>query len=277
MSLRNNTVRYFLLLSVFGLAAIGCQKMSRPALGDYPKDTNPPGGPLKFYAALDGSAVDSIRANFGIVQDANFVDGVSQKAMQPDYSKKGYISFPSANDFSTVSDFSISLWLNATLDQKDHNNADGILAFGNSKNFWGNVTIFADHETSTSDSMILKFHFNSANNSDNWQAQYAGDKRLPHMYDGNWHNITITYNATSSVFTLYRDGVQFDQMTMSPGIKFENPSQLVLGGFQEAVGIVDNYGNNSWMAPFPGKIDQVRLYGVTLSASDVSTIYNTRH
>jgi hypothetical protein len=31
-----------------------CQKMDRPALGDYPKDANPPGGPLKFYTAFDG-------------------------------------------------------------------------------------------------------------------------------------------------------------------------------------------------------------------------------
>jgi hypothetical protein len=277
MNHRNKIIRYILLLSVFGLGAFGCQKMDRPTLGDYPKDTNPPGGPLKFYAALDGSAVDSIRANFGIVQDANFVDGVSQKAMQADYSKKGYISFPSANDFGSSSDFSISLWINATIDQKDHNNADGILAFGNSKNFWGNVTIFADHEASTSDSMILKFHFNSANNSDNWQAQYAGDKRIPHMYDGNWHNIVITYNASSSLFTLYIDGAQYDQMTMNPGIKFENSSQLVVGGFQEAVGIVSDYPSNSWMAPFPGKIDQVRLYGTTLSAGDVTGIYTSRH
>ena len=40
---------------------MSCQKMSRPPLGDYPKDSNPPGGPLKFYAAFDGTTSDALR------------------------------------------------------------------------------------------------------------------------------------------------------------------------------------------------------------------------
>ena len=40
--------------------------MDRPVLGNYVKDANPPGGPLKFYTAFDGVDVDSIRANFAI-------------------------------------------------------------------------------------------------------------------------------------------------------------------------------------------------------------------
>ena len=274
MCTANTIVKTTLLVLILGWGMSGCQKMDRPALGDYPKDLNPPGGPLKFYAALDGSAVDSIRANFGVVQDAAFVDGVSGQSMQADSAKRGYIAFPSANDFGSSTDFTIALWIKATLAQKNHQNADGILAFGNSKNFWGNVTIFAEHETSTSDSMPLKIHFNAANNGDNWQAaSYTGDKRWPKMYDGNWHHIAITYQASDSLYTAYRDGVQFDQMTMSPAIKFENPSQLVLAGYQEAVGVVDTYKNNTWMGTFAGMIDQVRLYGTTLTAADVAALY----
>ena len=68
--MKKNIQQYLLAATVVLLAA-SCQKMDRPALGDFPKDTNPPGGPLKFYAAFDGTtsdplmnAVDSIRANF---------------------------------------------------------------------------------------------------------------------------------------------------------------------------------------------------------------------
>ena len=49
--------------------------MEHPPLGDYPKDANPPGGPLKFYAAMDGTNVDSIRANYGTVNNVTYVDG----------------------------------------------------------------------------------------------------------------------------------------------------------------------------------------------------------
>ena len=95
------------------------------------------------------------------------------------------------------------------------------------------------------------------------------------MYDGQWHQVAFTYDATSKTGTVYRDGAQFDQKT-NETIAFENTSQLVLGGFQEAAGIVDNYGNNTWMAGFPGKMDNVRLYGVALSAADVKAIFDNK-
>ena len=96
------------------------------------------------------------------------------------------------------------------------------------------------------------------------------------MYDGQWHQVAITYNATTQVFTAYRDGAQFDQMVMAPAIKFENSSQLILGGFQEAAGIVDKYSNNTWMSGFPGMIDNVRLYGTTLAPSDIQALYTNK-
>ena len=59
-----------------------CQKLDKPELGNnYPKDSNPPGGPLKFYVAFDGTtsnpsmnAVDSIRASFASDNPLTFVD-----------------------------------------------------------------------------------------------------------------------------------------------------------------------------------------------------------
>ena len=266
-----------LAVAALAILLVNCNKPEHPELGNYPKDTNPPGGPLKFYAALDGSAVDSVRANFGVVTDAAFVEGVTGKAAQADATKKGFISFPSANDFGSSSSFTISFWMKATLAQKNHTNAAGVLAFGNSKNFWGNATFYAENEASLSDSMPLKIHFNAANNADNWSAAgYTGNKRWPKMYDGNWHMVTVTYSAADSMYIAYRDGAQFDKMKMSPAIKFENSSQLVVGGFQEAAGVVDNYGNNSWMAAFGGSVDQVRLYGTTLSASDITALYTNK-
>lgn len=276
MNLSHKIVKHALLVLATGVAIFSCQKMERPSLTDYPPDTNPPGGPLKFYAALDDRSVDSIRAVFGVDKDATFVEGVSGTAVQADASKKGYVAFPSTNDFGSATNFSMAFWMKATLAQKNRENAAGILAFANSKNFWGNATFFAESDKSASDSMILKIHFNAAGNKDNWQAQYTGSKQWPKMYDGNWHHVAVTYSAADSVYTAYRDGVQFDRMTMSPAIKFENASQLIISGYQEAVGIVDTYANNTWMAAFAGTIDQVRLYGTTLSAAEVSTLYTEK-
>src|SRR5262245_26082866 len=95
---------------LLGLIAEGCNKTSRPELGDYPVDANQPGGPLKFYAAYDGTtgnpmmnAVDSLRANFPSNNPLSSVDGISGKAVQ---GASGLaINYPSANDFKSVTSF----------------------------------------------------------------------------------------------------------------------------------------------------------------------------
>lgn len=270
--LNRNLVYFFAIILTFA----SCDKPKHPALpANYPKDANPPGGPLKFFAAMDGTSVDSIRANFGVDNNATFVPGVSGQAIQ--YTQNGYTAYPSANDFGKSTSFTISFWMNITLAQKDNVNADGILALASTSNFWSNVCIYADHTTGgNSDSMDLKFHF--ANGSgDNWDfAGYTGDKRWPKMYDGQWHNVAFVYDSASKTATLYRDGVQFDQKT-NEIIAFDgNVSQLIIGGFQEAAGIVDKYENNTWMSGFPGAIDQVRLYGEALAAADIQSLYNNK-
>ena len=107
-------LKYTSLVLMFGIFILSCQKMNRPVLGDYPKDANAPGGALKFYAALDGTPVDSIRAQFGNNNDVSYVPGVSGKAVQFDGTKNGFVAFPTANDFGKVTSFTISFWLNTT-------------------------------------------------------------------------------------------------------------------------------------------------------------------
>jgi len=275
MKYMNKLTRLSFLTLILALAVASCQKMNRPALGDYPKDTNVPGGPLKFYAALDGGSVDSIRANFATDNHVTYVTGVNGKAAKFDMATKGYIVYPSANDFGGQTSFSVSIWINAgTTAQKDHVNADGILAFGNSSNFWGNFTLFADHENSTSDSMVLKVVYNNGGTNSNFVA-YDGNKRIPHIYDGNWHHFVITYDATSTTHTLYVDGAMFDQRVIGREV-FENASVLVIGGFEQAASIQGNYAGNSWMSPFPGAIDQVRLYGKVLTPAEVTNLYTNK-
>ncbi len=287
MNLKYRLFKNALLAFTLYAAISSCQKMSTPALGNYPKDNNVlPGGNLRFFVSFDSTSTDAKQINIRFADSISgypsffpdpsttFVTGVRGTAYQG--STGTFLHYLTANDFGSAKSFTISFWLNISLAQKDHSNADGILAISSTKNFWSNVIVFADHEASTSDSMQLKFHF--ANGSgDNWDfAGYTGANRWPHMYDGVWHHVAFTYDAGTSTATLYRDGVQFDQKT-NETIAFDgNASQVVIGGFQEAVNIVDTYANNSWMSGFPGAIDQVRLYNAALSASDVLALFNNK-
>src|SRR4051812_41850206 len=231
--IRRFNINTWLLLAAGCVLFAACDKLDRPVLGDYPVDTNPPGGPLKFYAAYDGSNVDSIRANFGTDNNATIVDGgVSGSALQLDGSNNGFVSYPTANDFGKATSFTMAFWINVTLAQKDNSHAVGVLTFASSSNFWGNCTWYADNTTKgNSDSMDLKIHFANGAGNDNWDfAGYTGDNRWPHMYDGQWHHVAFTYDAAARTGTLYRDGVQFDQKT-DEDIAFDpDASQLVVGG-----------------------------------------------
>jgi Concanavalin A-like lectin/glucanases superfamily len=277
MNITNRPLKNIMVaVTMCGLLMAACNKPEHPALGDYPPDTNPPGGPLKFYAAYNGSNVDSIRANFGTDNDVSFTDGVSGNAVQLNGAKNGFLSYPSANDFGTAESFTISFWLNATMAQKDNNHAVGVFAFASSSNFWGNSTWYADNTTKgNSDSMDLKIYFRNGTN-DNWDfANYVGSARWPHMYDGKWHHVAFTYDLATKTGTLYRDGVQFDQKT-NESIAFENPSQLIVGGFEQAAGVQGDYAGNTWMAGFAGKIDNVRLYEGALSAAEINSLWTNK-
>jgi hypothetical protein len=267
------------LLLIASLAVGACQKLDHPALpADYPKDTNPPGGPLKFYAAMDSLNVDSIRANFGVNNNASIVSGgVSGKALQFDGSQNGYVAYPSANDFGASKSFTVSFWINVTMAQKDFTHAVGVFALSYSNGFWSDIVFYADNTTkSQSDSMDLKIHFTQPNGSDNWDfANYVHAAAWPKMYDGQWHQIGFTYDADTKTGTVYRDGAVFDKKT-NETIGFAAPSQLILGGFQQAAGIQGDYPGNTWMAGFQGKMDNVRLYGVALSASDMMALYTNK-
>jgi hypothetical protein len=255
-----------------------------PALGNYPKDANPVGGPLKFYAAFEKITADSIRATYATTDSViTYVAGVNGQAVQfnPVLGSTGadsvfsFLIYPNANDFaSTATSFTFSFWLNIPLSKKDNINADGIFSLSSTVNFWGNITAYADHTTGgASDSMDLKFHFMNGSN-DNWDfAGYTGAARWPHMYDGNWHNVVFSYDATAKTATLYRDGVQFDQKT-NESIAFDgNASNLIVAGFEQGANIQGDYAGNTWMNGFPGAIDQLRFYAEALSASDVAAIY----
>ncbi len=278
MNLQYIRLRNVAMILAAGLAIGSCQKLTHPALDpNYPKDTNPPGGPLKFYAALDGTDVDSIRANFGTDNNVSYVTGLTGKAVQFDGTKNGFVSYPSANDFGSSTNFTISFWINITMAQKDNGHAVGVLAFANSAGFWSDIVFYADNNAkSPSDSMDLKIHFTQPNGNDNWDfANYNFAAAWPHMYDGKWHQIAFTYDASAKIGTVYRDGVQFDKKT-NEVIGFASPGQMVLGGFQQAAGIQGDYPSNTWMAGFPGMMDEVRCYGTALSASDIQALYTNK-
>ena len=274
MNIKNkiNAVAILALLVAYGIT--GCQKMSQPPLGDYPQDANPPGGPLKFFAAYDGGSVDSIRANYGVDNDVAFADGVSGKAL--DASSNGYVVYPSANDFSKVTSFTLSFWV-----KKNGPNAAGkgtAFAFGlaTTTDIWTRQDMFLEFEDagnpSTADSAAAKFYL-----KDQW-FEFTGAKRLHKVLDGQWHHLVFSFDQTTSTLTPYLDGAAVAGLPAGFG-KFNNNSGKV--DFSPIAGLVVGAPGHfaigktpdDWMGNFNGDIDQFRLYGEALSAADVAQLY----
>jgi hypothetical protein len=277
----------YILVVIAAAATFSCMKQTQPPLPpNYPTDTPvTPTTPLRFYLSFDSTSPDdhqlnirfkdSISAYPSFFPDPSITYGTGVRGTAFQGNNGAFIHYVNANDFGNSTSFSIAFWLKATLAQKDHVNADGILSLPSSVNFWSNVCIFADHEPSTSDSMALKFHFANGT-GDNWDFQYAGAGRVPKIYDGNWHQIVFTYDATAKTGILYRDGVQFDKKT-NETIAFDGKvTGFMVGGFQQMMNLAGKWSDNSWQSGWGGSIDQVRLYNTVLAPADVTNLYNNK-
>lgn len=276
MKLINKIVQLISIVFAVAIVAIGCQKMERPELGDFPKDTNPPGGPLKFYASFDGASVDSIRANFGVDNNVTFVDGINGKAVN--IPANGYVVFPSANDFKESTNFTVAFWLK----KNGPNPAGGGTAFAfglaTQKNIWTRqdmFLLFEDAGQSNNNLAAAKFYLN-----DQW-FEFVGDKRIPNLLNNQWHHMAFVFDQASSTLTTYVDGAAVTGLPANFG-KFNNnggkvdltkAAGLVVGGpGHYAVGKTPD----SWMGNWNGQIDQFRMYNTALSAADVAALFNSK-
>jgi hypothetical protein len=264
-------------LCVLALAFVvsSCQKMTQPAMGTYLTDANAPGGPLKFYVAFDGTstnvyknAVDSIRANFPGTYTATFATGISGNCYKG--SETAFATYASPNDFTSASSFSVAFWIKKTPQAagKGTNFAFSLNARGYS---WTNTKMFLEFEdagnggnTSTSD--VAKFYL-----MDQWIEYSAGSGHpLTNALDGNWHHLAFTYSETTSTLIAYQDGVLIASNVISGlgAVNFGTYTDFTIGGPNQYT-----HDNNSWMGFWDGQLDQFRLYGTVLSASDIAALY----
>jgi concanavalin A-like lectin/glucanase superfamily protein len=285
---KNKIAKYISFITIIGLMANGCNKPERPALGDYPKDTNPPGGPLKFYVAFDGTtssplmnAVDSIRANFPSSNPLPQTDGVEGKATKG-ISQKA-ILYPSANDFNNATSFTIAFWEKNSVPTGGSPQFVFSLA---SKDYWHQSALFwlVDHDGagSTADSAATSLVI-----QDNWFVTHDNEKLPGHILNGNWHHIAITYDETTSRISYYVDGVKvtnlsaasstwLDGGTPHGAVKFANTYAFVLAGWNKHANLGNGAPTDDWIQSWQGSLDQFRLYNKVLTGTEILALYNSK-
>lgn len=269
---------------VFALALTSCQKMDRPPLGDYPKDANPPGGPLAFYAAFDGAgantlmnAVDSIRAAFPADNPLASTTGITGKAIQG--ANKKFVKYAKPNDWAVnAKSFTIAFWYKSsgaqTLNNKLTNGTEYVMSFPSSNGHWsGSSLLFFLEGNNTA--CAIKFMVVDKTGSDSWMT-WEGGNSIPGIMNNAWHHIALVYNHTTSTTTLYLDGVANPNTRTWGTHGSVNMDDSKIKEMRVGAGPSNSANSDSddWLAStFKGSIDQLRMYTTAITAADVNALF----
>ncbi len=192
---------------------------------------------------FDGNAQDSSgNGNHGTISGATFVTGISGQAL----------SFDGVNDYVTSGNgsslnfgagyFSLSAWIKTTA----MGNADNeVVIYFSGSNGYYYFGIHPGNPNPNGASFII-------NDGSTQDASYG----TTNLFDGKWHNIVFTRDATSlKVFT---DGIQ-EGSQPSRGLNVGTGTTTI------------SNKEGSW---FNGIIDEVRIYNRALTASEIQANYN---
>ena len=290
MKLKNISLKWLLLaVPVAGIGINSCQKMSRPALGDYPKDhAVTPTTPLRFFASFDSTSADDKQINirfkdsisgypsFFPDKSITYAPGIHGTAVK--LSLGNALKYINANDFAaTAQSFTLAFWLKSP--GVPHANPQFVMSLVD-KDYWHNSGMFLlfDHDGagSTADSAAVSFVV-----KDSWYVFHKKD-RIPKIYNQQWHHLAFVYDQTTSLLTTYVDGQALTGLSNAATKTITGPlnltagsvSNLVIGGWNKHVAV--SGPTDAWIDSFPGLLDQFRLYNKALSASEVLSLYNSK-
>ena len=276
-----NINRIGLSVLLIALTTVSCQKMTQPELGSYPVDTNVAGGPLKFYAAFDGTttnpsmnAVDSIRANFAATNPLTTVDGIRGKAVQGVLDKA--ISYPSANDFKNATSFTVAFWFKRPMNTR----TEFYFSLKDDTYDWSHSSLFMMVEHGTPTEATVKVGV-----MDQWMEFPDVSKMQKPLLDGNWHHFAILYDETTSKMSYYFDGAIVANPPASatdvknngaPRGKLDltKSNSLVIGGWNKHAELTGP--TDGWVGSYGGSIDQFRMYAKVLTAAEVNSLYTNK-
>jgi hypothetical protein len=270
-----------LVVLASGLAFTGCQKMDRPVLGDYPKDANPPGGPLSFYVAFDGTtsnplmnAVDSVRATFPSENPLGYMDGISGKAMKGE--NKKFIKYAKPNDWAEqAKSFTISYWEKRDGTTKNNTGTNGpeyIFSFKSNNGHWSGANMLVFME-GTNQAGMVKVMIADKNVADAWFT-WEGGQSFPGLFDNQWHHIALVYDAGTSIMKLYVDGVQNPNTKSWGGHGNINIDNNAISEMRVGAGPNNSFDSDDWLSStWKGGIDQLRLYTTALTAGEVQALF----
>lgn len=263
------------------LAVSSCQKMDKPALGNYPTDDKQVllPGDLRFFVDFNKTtgvsgrwnAADSISSNPAMLFPGTYAAGINGNAYNG--VDNSAILYLNANDMKAAKSMSVAFWMKNT----DKGRTEFVFSLVDDQYGWGHSAAFLMMEHGSATETTLKFGL-----MDQWLEFPDGSKFKKPLMDGNWHHLAFSYDATTSKMTYYFDGALVTGAPASAtdvknggsprgALDFTKTTNLVLGGWNKHAGKTGP--TDDWVKSFTGSLDQFRMYNKALSAAEVNALY----
>jgi hypothetical protein len=240
-------------------------------IGGYNSSKEIAPGALVAKWSFDNSLVDSVNNLAGTATGTSFVTGRKGQALQG--STTGQVVYPTpSRNITGLQSFTVALWINT---QKHDGGAQAVFMLPRTSDFWGNMFMLIEGNTSASDSMLIKFNFGGQ-----W-AEFTNENRFPNMY-GAWKHLAFSYNATTSKFNAYLNGVKrtlpasFTDRKNGTNplgaITFTDVQKLIIGGYQQHLGAPWSTAD-SWMLHYTGQLDEFRIFNKALTDTEINSLF----
>ncbi|WP_069659283.1 LamG-like jellyroll fold domain-containing protein [Arcticibacter eurypsychrophilus] len=256
-----------------------------PSIGEWSTSDEVSPDNLVAYWNFDGNIADSKGNVTGgkLNGVGTFVDGRKGQAYKG--SANAFISYDNPGTIAGLTSFTVSFWMYTA---KHDGGAQGIFALAKADgSFWANFFVIVEGNTSTTNKMQIKLHFEknatpAIPNTENW-VDPAETLRPDNMY-GAWRQVTYTYDAQTSKVAMYANGQAIALPAADANRKsgvgdaglgplaFKDATKFVIGAFQNSLGAPFN-GLEPWMLNYTGMLDEMRIYKTALSSQEVSALY----
>ncbi len=235
---------------------------------------------LVAYFPFNDNATETIANLTPTAQPlVTYVAGRRGKAYQGAEGAHLLYTLPQASKLKTLTSYSVAMWFKSPLVTGDPEPI--IVQIGKSDDlYWGNLTFSLKRMSATADSLM--FHAFFLKMGAEWSGQGIDYTKSTFLVN-QWMHLIFEYDAATSKFVIYKDGVK---VVTNTGVEDRKagPSGTALGNLLFDKADVINIGAwrpktegtavDGWMGWFKGNLDELRIYDKGLNATEAKALYD---
>ncbi|MEO7991802.1 MAG: LamG-like jellyroll fold domain-containing protein [Chryseolinea sp.] len=286
------TINYLLAggvaLSLLALASCGDDDKSLPPIDGYNNSDEVGATNLKAHWTFDDTNDEGLSSTapshtYGTV---GFTDGQIGKALKLTGGALVYPSIANIGEANSLSNFTVSLWVNVTNNKKTASeSATALFAilYANDDDIWGNISMLAETgaHLPSSDTLLLKPLLKTLVDGGGTSLQdnisvVNGDKGKDFLGAKTWSHFVARWNGTSHQFEIFGDGVNvgaYSDRGTTPQLSMRTPAQAVFGSLTyNDIGFAGAPDRGIPLAN--ASIDDVRVFNTALTDAEIKALFN---